>query len=79
MKNARNRAVAGGKKLNTVEEYFANPSVLRNPDEQRIYQLLVASRWLTEEQLEFNGSCLKETSLCRWVHREAAKKRRQRR
>jgi hypothetical protein len=79
MKNARNRAVAGGKKFPTPSRNISRiPSALRNPDDERIYRLLVESGWLAEEQLEFKGSCLKETPLCRWWHREvAAKKRRQ--
>jgi hypothetical protein len=81
----RARPVAGGKEcrsykpLKTIREYFADPSALRNPDDQRIYRLLVGSGWLippAEEQLEFNGSCLKETPLARCVHREASAKKR---
>jgi hypothetical protein len=67
--------------LKTIREYFADSLALKNPEDRRIYRLLVESGWLepeSKQQLEFNGSCLKETPLCRWVHREAAKKRRQR-
>jgi hypothetical protein len=63
--------------LKTIREYFADPSALRNPDDQRIYRLLVESWWLkpeSEQQLEFDGSCLRETPLARWVRRERAKK-----
>jgi hypothetical protein len=57
------------RELKTIRRYFVDPSSLRNPDDQSLYRLLVESGWLTEEQLEFNGSCLKETPLCRWWHR----------
>jgi hypothetical protein len=63
----------------TIQKYFAHPSALRDPDDQRIYRLLVESGWITapeQEQLELGGSCLKDTPLCRWVHREASTKKR---
>jgi hypothetical protein len=65
--------------LKTIEEYFENPPALKNADDQRIYRLLVESGWLTppeQEQFELNGSVLFETPLCKFVHRERAKKRR---
>jgi hypothetical protein len=66
------------RELKTIRRHFVDPSSLGNPDDQSIYRLLVESGWLTEEQLEFNGSCLKETPLCRWWHREAAAKKKAR-
>jgi hypothetical protein len=67
--------------LKTIREYFADSVALKNPEDRRIYRLLVESGWLepeSEQQLEFNGSCLKETPLCCWWRREAAAKKKAR-
>jgi TOTE conflict system primase-like protein len=64
--------------MKTIEEHFADPSSLRNPDDRRIYALLVQAGWLTPpEQLELrDGSILLETPLVKRMHRQAATKKR---
>src|SRR5262249_9331699 len=64
-------------KLPTIAEYFKNPSRLTNPDDLRIYRLLVEAGFLSPpEQLELGqGCCFKETLLAKWMRQERIKKR----
>src|SRR5262245_28940095 len=72
------KSQAKGRKwqLSTIAEYFTDPSSLSNPDDQRIYRLLVESGFPTPPpQLELGErSCsFKETPLASWMRRERAK------
>src|SRR5262245_15042829 len=75
--NRRRKGQAKGRKyqLPSVTEYFGNPSLVTNPDDQRIYRLLVEGGFLAApRQLEL-GSCFKETPLATWMRKQQRKKR----
>jgi len=70
--NERRKSQAKGRKyqLPSISEYFGDPSLITNPDDQRIYRLLIEGGFLAPpRQLEL-GSCFKETPLATWVRQE---------